>query len=67
MTTATDGQVPPGFPREPDCGGHVVRRAGPGYHPWPPVDVTVPHALSADGVIVGVIGSHDPAREAATE
>jgi hypothetical protein len=31
MTTAADGQVSPGGPRESDCGRHVIRGTGLGY------------------------------------
>ena len=65
MTTAADSQVPPARPGESDRGGHVIRRADLGYDPRPPVDLAVPHALGADGVIVAVISGHDPADYAA--
>jgi hypothetical protein len=63
VTAASDRQVAPRTPGEPDGGGHVSRGPGPGYHPWPPVDVAVPDAFGADGIVVGVVGGHDPARE----
>ena len=67
VTTAADSQVPSGGPREPDRGGHVIRRTDPGYRPRPPVDVAIPYALGADGVIVGVIRRYHPARKIAAE
>ena len=67
MTAAAHGQVPPAGPRESDRGGHVISGADLRYYPWPPVNLTIPYALGADGVVVIVISCHDPAGEVATE
>ena len=67
MAAAAHGHVAADLTGEAHSRSHVGRRSGLGDDPGTSVYVAVPHARRADRVVIGVVGRHHAACEAATE